>query len=52
MLTVSAPQVALTAYDLIAQVYSELSDDEQMISPYQFGLLLVDWTDPRKLVNA
>lgn len=48
----STVQVALTAYDLVKQVYSELSKEEEMISPYQFGLLLVDWTDPQKLVNA
>lgn len=48
----SMHQVALTAYDLVTQVYSELSEDEEMISPYQFGLLLVDWTDPQKLVNV
>ncbi|KAH9836048.1 nuclear condensing complex subunit [Rhodofomes roseus] len=44
--------VALAASDLVRQAYGELADEEEMISPSQFGLLLVDWTDPRKLVNA
>ncbi|TFY58884.1 hypothetical protein EVJ58_g6127 [Rhodofomes roseus] len=44
--------VALAASDLVRQAYGELADEEEMISPSQFGLLLVDWTDPRKLANA
>lgn len=42
----------MAAYDLVRQVHGELSVDEEMITPYQFGLLLVDWTDPQKLVNV
>ncbi|KZT66264.1 hypothetical protein DAEQUDRAFT_768182 [Daedalea quercina L-15889] len=44
--------VAMTAYDLVRQVNGEVNLDEQMISPYQFGLLLVDWMDSQKLINA
>ncbi|KAH9924026.1 nuclear condensing complex subunit [Fomitopsis serialis] len=43
--------VAMAAYDLVGQVHAELTDGEEMVSSSQFGLLLVDWTDPRKLVH-
>lgn len=29
-------------------MYKELEDDQDMVSPAQIGLLLVDWTDPQK----
>lgn len=38
--------------DLIFQTYEELDNDQDMISPLQFGQLLVDWTDPSKIVGA
>jgi condensin complex subunit 3 len=38
----------MPAYDLVTSVYDELGDDQEMIVPYQFGLLLIDWTNPQK----
>jgi condensin complex subunit 3 len=29
-------------------MHEDLEDDQEMISPYQFGLLVVDWTNPQK----
>ena len=29
-------------------MYEDLDDDQEMIPPYQFGLLMVDWTNPQK----
>ncbi len=29
-----------------------MEEDQDMINPLQFGQLLVDWTDPSKIVNA
>ncbi|GBE88890.1 hypothetical protein SCP_1402980 [Sparassis crispa] len=44
--------VAMVAYDLVVRVHQELGEDEEMITPYQFGLLLIDWTNPQKSVNV
>ena len=33
------------------QEFSELEDDEYMVSPTQISLHLIDWTDPRKLAK-
>ncbi|EGO04008.1 hypothetical protein SERLA73DRAFT_102367 [Serpula lacrymans var. lacrymans S7.3] len=40
--------IFITAYDLITRVFEDLEDDQEMISPYQFGLLFIDWTNPQK----
>lgn len=29
-------------------MHRELDEDEEMVSPLQAGMLLVDWTDPQK----
>jgi len=41
----------LTAYDEAKRVHDELDDDQEMISPSDFALMLVDWTDPTKAVQ-
>lgn len=41
----------MTAYDLVTKVYEDLDDDQTMITSPQFGQLLVDWTDPTKVVD-
>jgi condensin complex subunit 3 len=41
-------KIFITAFDLVTRVYEELDDDQEMITPYQFGLLMIDWTNPQK----
>jgi condensin complex subunit 3 len=41
----------MTAFDLVIRVHGELDEDQEMISPYQFGLLLIDWTNPQKAAD-
>ena len=45
-------QVLVKTLELIIQTYEELEDDQDMVSPLQFGQLLIDWTDPTKVVGA
>jgi len=33
-------------------MYEDLDEDQEMITPYQFGLLMVDWTNPAKSSSA
>ncbi|KAJ7598768.1 nuclear condensing complex subunit [Mycena floridula] len=40
--------VFMSAYDLVISVHDELDDDQEMITPYQFGQLMIDWTNPAK----
>jgi condensin complex subunit 3 len=40
----------VAAYDLVVRVRAELDEDQEMISGYQLGLLIIDWTDPQKAV--
>ena len=35
-------------YANVANMYSELDEDEEMVHPLQIGYLLVDWMDPQK----
>jgi hypothetical protein len=44
-------QLFLNAYDEAKRIHEELDDDQEMISPSDFGLMLVDWTDPTKAVQ-
>jgi condensin complex subunit 3 len=37
-------------HDLL-RVAEDLDEDEEMVSPAQIALQLVDWTDPRRLVD-
>lgn len=41
----------MATFDLALRMHEELEDDQEMISPYQFGLLMIDWTDPQKAVG-
>lgn len=41
-------QIFITAFDLVTRMHEELDEDQEMITPYQFGLLMVDWTNPQK----
>jgi condensin complex subunit 3 len=42
----------MPAYDLVTRVHSELEADQEMIAPYQFGRLMIDWTNPQNLNAA
>ena len=35
----------------LLRVQEDLEEDEEMVSPSQIALQLVDWTDPRRLVD-
>lgn len=41
----------LSAYDQAKTLYEDSEEDQEMIAPYDFGLMLVDWTDPSKAVQ-
>lgn len=34
--------------EVLTQVYNDLDDDQDMVTPAQIGLQLIDWTDPEK----
>ncbi|KAI5122625.1 hypothetical protein M0805_008714 [Coniferiporia weirii] len=44
--------IFITAYDLVSRVYEDMDDDQDMITPLQFGQLLLDWTDSSKVVGV
>lgn len=35
-------------FDLAARMHEDLDEDQEMISLHQFGLLMLDWTNPQK----
>lgn len=35
----------------LIRVAEDLDEDEEMVSPAQIAMQLVDWTDPRRLVD-
>lgn len=41
-------QAFISLYSKLTEIYKELNEDEDMISPAQASLMIVDWTDPRK----
>jgi condensin complex subunit 3 len=41
-------KIFIPTFDLAVRMYEDLDDDQEMILPYQFGLLMVDWTNPQK----
>lgn len=45
-------QIFITAFDLVTRMHEELDEDQEMITPYQFGLLMVDWTNPQKAASV
>ncbi|KAF8635423.1 hypothetical protein AX15_000413 [Amanita polypyramis BW_CC] len=44
--------IFMNAFDLFVNLHEESDSDEIMISPYQFGLLMVDWTNSQKAANV
>lgn len=45
-------KIGIMSLNMVHKVNDELSEDEEMVTPCQFGLLLVEWTDPRHLVKG
>lgn len=43
-------QIFIDTFDQCVRMHEDMEEDQEMISPYQFGLLLADWTDPQKTV--
>jgi condensin complex subunit 3 len=43
--------VAVSVIHDLLRVAEDLDEDEEMVSPSQIALQLVDWTDPRRLVD-
>ncbi|KAL4248657.1 CND3 (condensin subunit 3) family protein [Abortiporus biennis] len=39
------------AFNLVSQAYKDLEEDQEMITPLQFGILFIDWTNPQKAAN-
>ena len=41
-------QIFISTFDLAARMSEDLNEDQEMITLHQFGLLMLDWTDPQK----
>ena len=41
-------QIFMSTFDLVARMREDLNEDQEMITLHQFGLLMLDWTDPQK----
>jgi hypothetical protein len=41
-------QAFIPLYEKLSEIYKEWDGDEDMISPAQASLMIVDWTDPQK----
>jgi condensin complex subunit 3 len=48
----TAKKIFITVYDLVNHVHSELPPDQVMISSYQLGVLIIEWTSPLKAALA
>ena len=40
----------LEIFEDLSSMYEELDEDQEMVNPLQIASLLVDWTDPQKVV--
>lgn len=45
-------QVFMTAFDHVMTIYEGLDEDQDMITPLQFGVLFLDWTNPQKAASS
>ncbi|KZO96900.1 putative mitotic chromosome condensation-related protein [Calocera viscosa TUFC12733] len=43
--------IFLPVMEVLTQVHQDLEEDQEMITPSQIGMQLVDWTDPEKVVE-
>ena len=44
-------QIFLEVYDQAKAIHEDLDEDDEMISPADLGLMIVDWTDPEKAIQ-
>ncbi|KAJ3509746.1 hypothetical protein NLJ89_g5062 [Agrocybe chaxingu] len=44
--------IFMSTFDLAVRLHEDLDDDQEMITPHQFGLLMVDWTNPLKAAEV
>lgn len=42
----------MKAMETMSDLFNELEEDEEMVTPAKIGLMLIDWTDPVKTVYA
>ncbi|TRM63723.1 nuclear condensing complex subunit [Schizophyllum amplum] len=40
------------AFNLMARAYEQFDGEQEMVTPQQFGMLFVDWTDPEQLMSG
>ncbi|KAL5523222.1 YCG1_1 [Sanghuangporus sanghuang] len=45
-------KIFLSTYEELSRIHRELDEDEEMVSPLQAGMLLIDWTDPQKSMEV
>ena len=41
-------QIFISTFDLAVRMHEDLDEDQEMITLHQFGLLMLDWTNPQK----
>ncbi|KAJ7669544.1 nuclear condensing complex subunit [Mycena polygramma] len=44
--------IFMPAFDEVTRMHDELGEDQTMVTPQQFGLLVIDWTDSRKAAET
>ncbi|CAA7257465.1 unnamed protein product [Cyclocybe aegerita] len=44
--------IFMSTFDLAVRLHEDLDDDQEMITPHQLGLLMVDWTNPLKAAEV
>ncbi|KAJ6514182.1 nuclear condensing complex subunit [Mycena vitilis] len=44
--------IFMPAFDEVTRMHDELGEDQTMVTPQQFGLLVIDWTDARKAAET
>src|SRR5258705_393859 len=47
----SHSKIFMTTFDYASRLYEDLEDDQEMITPYHLGLLMVDWSNPQKAAD-
>ena len=41
-------KIFMSTFDLAQRMSEDFEDDQEIITPHQFGQLMVDWTNPQK----
>ncbi|KAJ7167346.1 nuclear condensing complex subunit [Mycena crocata] len=44
--------IFMPAFDEVVRMHDDLGEDQTMVTPQQFGLLIIDWTDSRKAAET